>query len=78
MKTNWTFALAAFCFILGSTSVEAKPPNANQSVQATYPNGVKTTSTGFGQTKTNVVIVTVYKPNGTVTETHRIEKPRGR
>ena len=78
MKTNLTFALAAFCFILGSTPVEAKPPNATQSVQATYPNGVTTKSTGFGQTKTNVVIVTVYGPNGTVTGTHRIEKPRGR
>ena len=78
MKTNWTFALAAFCFILGSTPVEAKPPNATQSVQATYPNGVTTKSTGFAQTNKNVVIVTVYGPGGNVTQTHRIEKPRGR
>ena len=78
MKTNWTFALAAFCFILGSTPVEAKPPNANQSVQATYPNGVTTTSTGYRQATADVVIVTVYGSNGSVTGTHRIEKPRGR
>ena len=78
MKTNWTFTLAAFCFILGSTPVEAKPPNATQSAQYKFPNGVTSTATGFGQTNKNVVIVTVYGPNGTVTGTHRIEKPRGR
>ena len=76
MKTNWTFALAAFCFIFASTPVEAKPPNSNQSVRAAYPNGVTTTSTGYRQATADVVIVTVYGPKGNVTQTHRVNYPR--
>lgn len=78
MKTNWTFALAAIAFILGSTPVEARPGTKTESAQYRLPDGGKVIGTGAQQTNGTVVIVTEYKPNGTVLRSTCIEEKNRR
>lgn len=74
MKTNWTFALAAIVLILGSAPVDAKPTQKTQSLQINGSDGSKLIATGAQQTHRTVVIVTQYKPNGTVAKSTRVDQ----
>ena len=74
MKTNWTFALAAFCFIFASMPVGAKPAawrdiyrndRGWQSVSRDN-DGNRVVVTAVEQNRAATAVVTTYNPNGTV------------